>query len=173
MLRKCNVQENQALLEAKFKSYYSRLHHPISKLLLLDSINCLTRTKVESIMITGNLIIKGCMCVCLWILPVSHKFVSHTTQCQGLTAYVDSLYSTYLVVLIRLSYDDSIYLVIENMTYDQRFHMKVKRCQGVKNHVQRLNELELFIARILLTLGVLIILNLSKSPGVVTQKSKD
>ena len=49
--------------------------------------------------------------------------------------------------------------------------MKVKRCQGVKNHVQRLNELELFIARILLTLGVLIILNLSKSPGVVTQKS--
>ena len=92
---------------------------------------------------------------------------------QGLTAYVDSLYSTYLVVLIRLSYDDSIYLVIENMTYDQRFHMKVKRCQGVKNHVQRLNELELFIARILLTLGVLIILNLSKSPGVVTQKSKD
>ena len=87
---------------------------------------------------------------------------------KGLTAYVDSLYSTYLVVLIRLSYDDSIYLVIENMTYDLRFHMKVKRCQGVKNHVQRLNELELFIARILLTLGVLIILNLSKSPGVVT-----
>ena len=37
---------------------------------------------------------------------------------KGLTAYVDSLYSTYLVVLIRLSYDDSIYLVIENMTYD-------------------------------------------------------
>ena len=37
---------------------------------------------------------------------------------MGLTAYVDSLYSTYLVVLIRLSYDDSIYLVIENMTYD-------------------------------------------------------
>ena len=37
---------------------------------------------------------------------------------KGLTAYVDSLYSTYLVVLIRLSYDDSIYLVFENMTYD-------------------------------------------------------
>ena len=37
---------------------------------------------------------------------------------KGLTAYVDSLYSTYLVVLIRLSYDDSMYLVIENMTYD-------------------------------------------------------
>ena len=71
--------------------------------------------------------------------------------------------STYLVVLIRLSYDDSIYLVIENMTYDKRFNMKVKRCQGVKNHIQRLNELELFIARILLTFGVLIILNLSKS----------
>ena len=46
--------------------------------------------------------------------------------------------------------------------------MKVKRCQGVKNHVQRLNKLELYIARILLTLGVLIILNLSNSPGVVT-----
>ena len=42
---------------------------------------------------------------------------------KGLTAYVDSLYSTYLVVLIRLSYDDSIYLVIENMTYDWRFNM--------------------------------------------------
>ena len=39
---------------------------------------------------------------------------------KGLTAYVDSLYSTYLVVLIRLSYDDSMYLVIENMTYDYR-----------------------------------------------------
>ena len=47
------------------------------------------------------------------------------------------------------------------MTYDSRFHMKVKRCHGEENHVQRLNELELFIAR--LTLGVLIILNLSKS----------
>ena len=82
---------------------------------------------------------------------------------KGLTAYVDSLYSTYLVVLIRLSYDDSIYLVIENMTYDKRFNMKVNRCQGVKNHIQRLNELELFISRILLTLGVLITLNLSKS----------
>ena len=42
---------------------------------------------------------------------------------KGLTAYVNSLYSTYLVVLIRLSYDDSIYLVIENMTYDWRFNM--------------------------------------------------
>ena len=37
---------------------------------------------------------------------------------KGLTAYVDYLYSTYLVVQIRLSYDDSICLVIDNMTYD-------------------------------------------------------
>ena len=46
------------------------------------------------------------------------------------------------------------------------------KCMGVKNHIQRLNELELFIARILLTLGVMIILNLSNSwivtPGGVT-----
>ena len=46
----------------------------------------------------------------------SHVFFKFSDM--GLTAYVDSLYSTYLVVLIRLSYDDSIYLVIENMTYD-------------------------------------------------------
>ena len=33
---------------------------------------------------------------------------------MGLTAYVDYLYSTYLVVQIRLSYDNSICLVIDN-----------------------------------------------------------
>ena len=46
---------------------------------------------------------------------------------RGLWVYVDSLYSTYLVVQIRLSYDDSIYLVIEIMTYDKEFFMKDKK----------------------------------------------
>ena len=46
---------------------------------------------------------------------------------KGLWVYVDSLYSTYLVVQIRLSYDDSIYLVIDIMTYDKEFFMKDTR----------------------------------------------
>ena len=57
---------------------------------------------------------------------------------KGLWVYVDSLYSTYLVVQIRLSYDDSIYLVIEIMTYDKEFFMKDKKKEEkVKIHVQR------------------------------------
>ena len=46
---------------------------------------------------------------------------------QGMWVYVDSLYSTYLVVQIRLSYDDSIYLVIDIMTYDKELFMKDTR----------------------------------------------
>ena len=61
-----------------------------------------------------------------------------TCWCKGLWVYVDSLYSTYLVVQIRLSYDDSIYLVIEIMTYDKEFFMKDKKKEEkVKIHVQR------------------------------------
>ena len=57
---------------------------------------------------------------------------------KGLWVYVDSLYSTYLVVQIRLSYDDSTYLVIEIMTYDKEFFMKDKKKEEkVKIHVQR------------------------------------
>ena len=50
-----------------------------------------------------------------------------TQSGKGLTAYVDYLYSTYLVVQDRLSYDDSIYIAMKiayiwsltiNMTYD-------------------------------------------------------
>ena len=60
------------------------------------------------------------------------------TYAKGLWVYVDSLYSTYLVVQIRLSYDDSIYLVIEIMTYDKEFFMKDKKKEEkVKIHVQR------------------------------------
>ena len=37
---------------------------------------------------------------------------------KGLTVYVDSLNSTYLVTQFMMSYDDSTYLVNEIMTYD-------------------------------------------------------
>ena len=37
---------------------------------------------------------------------------------KGLTVYVDSLHSTYLVSQFMMSYDDSTYLVNEIMTYD-------------------------------------------------------
>ena len=64
--------------------------------------------------------------------------MSHDIRTKGLWVYVDSLYSTYLVVQIRLSYDDSIYLVIEIMTYDKEFFMKDKKKEEkVKIHVQR------------------------------------
>ena len=63
---------------------------------------------------------------------------SYWDHFKGLWVYVDSLYSTYLVVQIRLSYDDSIYLVIEIMTYDKEFFMKDKKKEEkVKIHVQR------------------------------------
>ena len=66
------------------------------------------------------------------------RFWKQIPDRKGLWVYVDSLYSTYLVVQIRLSYDDSIYLVIEIMTYDKEFFMKDKKKEEkVKIHVQR------------------------------------
>ena len=73
-------------------------------------------------------------------IPITnYQTISDTDiHSKGLWVYVDSLYSTYLVVQIRLSYDDSIYLVIEIMTYDKEFFMKDKKKEEkVKIHVQR------------------------------------
>ena len=74
----------------------------------------------------------------LFICCVQNFLAAKTQLYKGLWVYVDSLYSTYLVVQIRLSYDDSIYLVIEIMTYDKEFFMKDKKKEEkVKIHVQR------------------------------------
>ena len=48
-------------------------------------------------------------------------YLSHfleADKAKGLTVYVDSLYSTYLVSQFMMSYDDITYLVNEIMTYD-------------------------------------------------------